>query len=287
MELPAQRLDLPRTPLSARSARLHTHAVCAAVGALPDDDPRSVVVELVTNALEHTEGPITLFWWVEDGQLLFAVTDDAFNALEWKTPRPEPDADAEDGRGLQMALVLADELAYGPTADGGKWIRAAFVLPESPDAEMLAARQRASLERPSWNDLAPAASYRNNAAAGDVGGEQSGTPPTAVTCSFRPILLPGSSRTLTTKVTRARILRRGPVSTAGIHRVSPTGDARRGRRAVGLALRWPVAVQGSAGPGHARRRSGPRLLRTCADTRRCARSFRGGVRASRARSEGA
>ena len=80
MELPAQRLNLPRTPLSARSARLHTRAVCAAVGALSDDDPRSVVVELVTNSLKHTKGsgPIGLFWWVEDELLLFAVTDDTF-----------------------------------------------------------------------------------------------------------------------------------------------------------------------------------------------------------------
>ncbi|MYW06407.1 ATP-binding protein [Streptomyces sp. SID3343] len=204
MELPAQRLDLPRTKLSAKNARLHTREVCAAVGALPDDDPLSVVVELVTNALKHTKGSITLFWWVEGRRLLFAVADDDFVVLPWGTLRLEPDVDGENGRGLEIASILADDLGYGPTPSGGKWIRVGFVLPTPSDAETLTVRQHASLDRPSWHDAPSVASYRGEAATGDIASGQHLNPPIAVSRLVRPRHPRGSSSTLTTKAQRDR-----------------------------------------------------------------------------------
>ncbi|MFE3197822.1 ATP-binding protein [Embleya sp. NPDC059237] len=237
MELPAQRLELPRTALSAKSARLHTDAVCAAVGALSDDDPRSVVVELVTNALEHTDGSIDLFWWVDGERLLFAVTDDTFVVLAWRAPRAEPDADAEDGRGLEMALVLADEVAYGPCPGGGKWIRAAFALPASSAPETLAARRRAALGRPIWHDAPPAASYRCDA---DDGATRQAGPPSIAVSGL-------------------------PVMRGGPHN----------RRAVAVAQPWLMRVRelfrtqsqahrrGGAGPRVATSRCRARFVRRC------------------------
>ena len=70
------RLDLPRDETAARAARERLHAVAGLMTEERFTDLCLVVTELVTNAVEHGEGPVTLRLQVGlDGFIRGVVTD--------------------------------------------------------------------------------------------------------------------------------------------------------------------------------------------------------------------
>ncbi|MDZ8200887.1 ATP-binding protein [Microbacterium sp. SSW1-59] len=97
-------------------------------GSVGDDDQmlfRLAVSEVATNIVEHAQSrePIEIdFALTCDAEQLWAVfTDNADPALIDLENVGMPDADAESGRGLAIALAALDELTRR-TEDGNTWI---------------------------------------------------------------------------------------------------------------------------------------------------------------------
>jgi hypothetical protein len=85
---------------------------------------RLVASELITNAVVHGAGPITVALYHSTGRLVIDV-------LDGSTAAPRADgggADAESGRGLSLVGLLALSWAWEPT-DRGKRVWAELALP--------------------------------------------------------------------------------------------------------------------------------------------------------------
>ena len=96
--------DLPRSPESVRRARQLVNAHTNALASQQRTDAALMVSELVTNALRHGTGNISLGIDVEARGVRIEVSDQGDVAL---SPRPTPGADG--GWGLRIVEHLADE----------------------------------------------------------------------------------------------------------------------------------------------------------------------------------
>lgn len=83
------------------------------------------VSEVATNVVEHAAGDaqptVSIRLRVDDEQLVAVMSDDADPALIRLDDVSMPDADAESGRGLALALAALDELRH-ETGDGNVWV---------------------------------------------------------------------------------------------------------------------------------------------------------------------
>ncbi len=112
--------SFPASPASVPEARRWSEPFFEQVGA--GDDAVLVVSELVTNAVQHGEGPV----------LVRIVTGEP-TRVEVMDARPldglavaAPDPDRQGGRGLFLVQALADAWGYAETPDGGKVVWAEF-----------------------------------------------------------------------------------------------------------------------------------------------------------------
>lgn len=116
--------DLPRTPDSVATARRMVHAHTSMLAPQQRADAELMVSELVTNALEHGIGTISLRIDMRPDGLRVEVSDAGDVALK---PSPTPGADG--GWGLRIVETLAD--AWGVTEGSTKvWFRLCRVAGE-------------------------------------------------------------------------------------------------------------------------------------------------------------
>lgn len=102
-------LELDLLPGAVPWARHHVTRILSewSLGQLADS-AQLIVSELVTNALIHGAGPVTVCLRAKDGSLLIEVQDARTVAPE---PRTHP-ADAEGGRGLAIVALLSHCWGY-------------------------------------------------------------------------------------------------------------------------------------------------------------------------------
>lgn len=100
----ALKTSLPRSPDSIRTARRLVHEHTATLGSERREDAALMVSELVTNALVHGIGTITLRIDVEPAALRVEVSDEGNVALA-----PSPTPGAHGGRGLRIVDQVADD----------------------------------------------------------------------------------------------------------------------------------------------------------------------------------
>ena len=97
------RVVLPVSPTAARTARHIVAERCAAWDRDLIETAQLLTSELVTNAVIHGRSHVQLKVTFDNGRLRVDVTDD-----NSRHPQPQPlDADALDGRGLQIVQLLA------------------------------------------------------------------------------------------------------------------------------------------------------------------------------------
>jgi anti-sigma regulatory factor (Ser/Thr protein kinase) len=96
--------ELPRSPHSAGTARELVNAHTTMLGSQQRADAALMVSELVTNALLHGVGTITLRIDVEDASVRVEVADESDIALA-----PSPTPGAPGGWGLRIVAELAGE----------------------------------------------------------------------------------------------------------------------------------------------------------------------------------
>lgn len=109
--------ELARSPASVRIARQLVSAHTSGLGAQRRADARLMVSELVTNALIHGTGTISLRIDVERDGLRIEVSDQGQVEL-----RPSPTPGAHGGWGLRIVEQLADD--WGVRAGSTKvWFR--------------------------------------------------------------------------------------------------------------------------------------------------------------------
>jgi anti-sigma regulatory factor (Ser/Thr protein kinase) len=102
---------------AAQLARRYARAQCA--GHTPPtlvEDVELVVSELVTNAMRHGRGQITMHLEVAPDRVVVGVRDQGAGQ---PSPR-EPDATDANGRGLALVAILATKWGVRPEPGGGK-----------------------------------------------------------------------------------------------------------------------------------------------------------------------
>ena len=97
-------LDLPRSPDSVSAARRRVDSHTIGLSSQQREDAALMVSEVVTNALMHGAGTISLRIDVEPGAVRIEVSDQGEVAV---TPSPTPGA--HGGWGLRIVEQLADE----------------------------------------------------------------------------------------------------------------------------------------------------------------------------------
>ena len=95
---------LPRSPNSVGAARRLVRAHSSSLDAKQRDDAALMVSELVTNAVQHGVGAISLRIDIEPAGLRIEVSDEGEVALS-----PSPSPGAHGGWGLRLVEELADE----------------------------------------------------------------------------------------------------------------------------------------------------------------------------------
>jgi anti-sigma regulatory factor (Ser/Thr protein kinase) len=115
-------MRLQPTPSAAATARQRVAEVCR--GRLSDEateTARLLVSELVTNCVLHAHSIITLAVDCTDDTLAVAVSDDADDLPEVRTPSD----DSHNGRGMWLVDALAGDWGIEPRPTGGKivWFR--------------------------------------------------------------------------------------------------------------------------------------------------------------------
>lgn len=116
-------LHLARTPRSVAAARRSLEQWCRARGVRDDrcDNAVLAVSELVTNAVEHGEGPIELWADVRGDSLVVEISDGA-QALTVDEPLERLPT---SGRGLVIVAALSQRWGVSPRP-GGKTVWARF-----------------------------------------------------------------------------------------------------------------------------------------------------------------
>jgi len=113
--LQASTLKLGALPSSVPTARHHTARTLSKWNLEHlADTAQTIVSELVTNAILHGAGPVTLRLRANDECLIIEVAD------VLPAP-PEPcqcPADAEGGRGMEIVSLLSHSWGYYPERDG-------------------------------------------------------------------------------------------------------------------------------------------------------------------------
>jgi anti-sigma regulatory factor (Ser/Thr protein kinase) len=102
---------------AAQLARRYARAQCA--GQAPSalvDDLELVISELVTNAVRHGYGQITMHLEVAPDRVVVGVQDEGAGQ---PAPR-QPDVSEVNGRGLALVAMLATEWGVRPGPGGGK-----------------------------------------------------------------------------------------------------------------------------------------------------------------------
>ncbi|MBQ0988428.1 ATP-binding protein [Streptomyces sp. F63] len=90
------------------------------------DAIRLVASELITNAVVHGEGPVTVTLYHRPGRLVIDVLDANPSAPQRSCAR----ADAESGRGLALVELLASRCAWEPAGQGKHvWAECAMEAP--------------------------------------------------------------------------------------------------------------------------------------------------------------
>ncbi|MFE7574867.1 ATP-binding protein [Streptomyces sp. NPDC057521] len=120
--------------------------VCAWGVPLNDDMAdaiRLVASELITNAVVHGEGPVTVTLYHRPGRLVIDVHDDNPAAPQTSCAQ----ADDENGRGLALIELLASRCAWEP-AGQGKRVWAEIALPRAAPAIRAAVLRRLFALRP-------------------------------------------------------------------------------------------------------------------------------------------
>jgi GAF domain-containing protein/anti-sigma regulatory factor (Ser/Thr protein kinase) len=117
---------LPRDPSAVAQARRAVEAHAVGLSEAELDTARLLVSELVTNAIRHGEGRITLTLGLDDARVRVEVHDDGSRRLR---RREHPDADG-GGFGLNLVAELASR--WGADADAGVW----FELDRAPGGEL-------------------------------------------------------------------------------------------------------------------------------------------------------
>jgi anti-sigma regulatory factor (Ser/Thr protein kinase) len=117
LEMNAVTTDLPRLPSSVGAARRLVLAHSSRLDAKQRDDAALMVSELVTNALRHGVGVISLQIDIQPAGLWIEVSDEGEARLS-----PGPSPGAHGGWGLRIVEELADE--WGVRAGSTKvWFR--------------------------------------------------------------------------------------------------------------------------------------------------------------------
>lgn len=115
-------LRLSRTPTAAGEARRWARAFIAECGADHEDELTLVLSELVSNALTHGAGDITVVGDCDESVVTFSVSDSGSG-----DPAVQDAAhDAESGRGMRLVDELSGAWGWVPAEDGaGKtvWFR--------------------------------------------------------------------------------------------------------------------------------------------------------------------
>lgn len=102
--------SLPDSPLAPRQARLLVRQTLGQwdLSSLVAD-AEVIVSELVTNAVKHGAGPVTLTIGQHDQELVISVSDEAVDA----EPAPrELTPDAFDGRGMHLVAALSQRWGW-------------------------------------------------------------------------------------------------------------------------------------------------------------------------------
>ncbi|MBI0294932.1 ATP-binding protein [Streptomyces sp. PRKS01-29] len=128
---PHRRTGSPGVHTTPRGLALRLATAPAAVGrarrtaagalrhwGVPDTAADDIVLmadELVTNAIEHADGPVWLRLWLRRGCCVICQVGDGCH----DAPRPRPsDPEAENGRGLFLVTALADAFGTRITSTG-------------------------------------------------------------------------------------------------------------------------------------------------------------------------
>ncbi|WP_436787780.1 ATP-binding protein [Yinghuangia sp. YIM S10712] len=108
---PVHIVRLPSDPGSVAAAREHVEVLCRKFG-FDAFAPVQVVSELAGNAVEHAgmRGGIEVWVSVEPGYLWIEVVDFAPEYVPALDHIAEPDDEQERGRGLLIALMLAERV---------------------------------------------------------------------------------------------------------------------------------------------------------------------------------
>lgn len=107
------------------------------------DAVRIVASELITNAVIHGEGPITVALHHWPGRLAIDVLDSSSAAPQMGCA----EVGDESGRGLELVALLTAKLAWGPCT-GGKRVWAEIALRNSAAPIRAAVQPRLSAARP-------------------------------------------------------------------------------------------------------------------------------------------
>ncbi|MFF9806468.1 ATP-binding protein [Streptomyces coeruleorubidus] len=107
------------------------------------DAIRLVASELISNAVIHGEGPVTVTLYHRPGRLVIDVLD--ANPAAPQTSCAQ--ADAESGRGLALVEVLASRCAWEPVGRG-KRVWAEIALPKAAPAIRAAVLRKLFVLRP-------------------------------------------------------------------------------------------------------------------------------------------
>ncbi|MEU3499920.1 ATP-binding protein [Streptomyces hundungensis] len=107
------------------------------------DAIKLVASELVTNAVVHGQGPISVGLYLSDCRVLLVVHD---SSRTLPVRRPYSDDERESGRGLFLVEHFASRSGWSATALG-KRVWAEFEVPAIPPARVSLAARRAQIVR--------------------------------------------------------------------------------------------------------------------------------------------
>ena len=165
------RFLIPRRPRLVAIVRNRVAAQVRAWGTALDQDTADtldlLVSELVTNAVQHTEGLlITVGVQLERGRLRVEVDDDSTAPPARPTSGPLDGWQDESGRGIQLVAALAAEHGWEPLHQGKRvWFELVVAEPTRTRARVALLRRAARVVRrgPRWPIAARSAIRRGSA----------------------------------------------------------------------------------------------------------------------------